>query len=178
MRENSSVCRLKYPYSCFSSHFSFLIVAVLLLLLSLSLHPLQVFTWALVDGLSLEFEWQHVSSSLLNSFPYSGRYKKNTAVEMNSKRPLIFKTIIILLLWEFFLSALAENHPRKFERQQVSSSVDRCSINRCFTILKSWWGFIKTETFLTLTFLRNHLWPPDHLVVSLTSGQGYFTFLY
>ena len=34
------------------------------------------FTSALVDGLSLEFEWQQVSSSLPESSQYSGRYQQ------------------------------------------------------------------------------------------------------
>ena len=32
---NSSVCRLKYPYSCFSSHFCFLVFVVFLFVLML-----------------------------------------------------------------------------------------------------------------------------------------------
>ena len=35
--------------------------------------PLEFFTSVLADGFSLEFEWQHVSSSLQNSSQYSGR---------------------------------------------------------------------------------------------------------
>ena len=34
---------------------------------------LEFFISALVDGLSLEFEWQQVSSSLQDSSKYSGR---------------------------------------------------------------------------------------------------------
>ena len=29
----------------------------------------------------------------------------------------------------------------------ISLNIHRCSINTCFTILKSWWRFTKTETF-------------------------------
>ena len=36
---------------------------------------LEFFTSALADSLSLEFEWQQVSSSLQNSSQYSGRSK-------------------------------------------------------------------------------------------------------
>ena len=32
-----------------------------------------IYTSALADGLSLEFEWQQVSSGLQDSFQYSGR---------------------------------------------------------------------------------------------------------
>ena len=35
--------------------------------------PLEFFTSVLADGFSLEFEWQHVSSSLLDSSQDSGR---------------------------------------------------------------------------------------------------------
>ena len=35
--------------------------------------PLEFFTSVLADGFSLEFEWQQVSSSLQDSFQYSGR---------------------------------------------------------------------------------------------------------
>ena len=56
----SSVCRLKYLYSCSSSRLCFII------------YSLEFFTSALADGLSLEFEWQHVSSSLQDSSQYSG----------------------------------------------------------------------------------------------------------
>ena len=35
-------------------------------------------------------------------------------------------------------------------------NIHRCSINNCFTILKSWWKFIKTETFYRrLSFVIN-----------------------
>ena len=37
------------------------------------INSLDFFTSALAEGLSLEFEWQQVSSSLLDSSQYSGR---------------------------------------------------------------------------------------------------------
>ena len=37
------------------------------------IYSLEFFTSALADGLSLEFEWQQVSSSLQDSSQYSGR---------------------------------------------------------------------------------------------------------
>ena len=51
--------------------FFFLLISILLLLLLLS--PLKFFTSASADGLSLEFEWPQVSSSLQDSSQYSGR---------------------------------------------------------------------------------------------------------
>ena len=42
------------------------------LLLLLLFTPLEFFTLALADGLSLEFEWQQVSSSLQDSSQYRG----------------------------------------------------------------------------------------------------------
>ena len=44
-----------------------------LVLLSLLFTTLEFFTSVLADGLSLEFEWQQVSSSLQDSSQYSGR---------------------------------------------------------------------------------------------------------
>ena len=46
---------------------------MLLLLLLLLFTPLEFFTSALADGLSLGFEWQQVSSNLQDSSQYSGR---------------------------------------------------------------------------------------------------------
>ena len=46
---------------------------LLLLLLLLLFTPWEFFTSALADGLSLEFEWQQVSSKLQDSSQYSGR---------------------------------------------------------------------------------------------------------
>ena len=37
------------------------------------IYSLEFFTSALADGLSLEYEWQQVSSSLQDSSQYSGR---------------------------------------------------------------------------------------------------------
>ena len=45
----------------------------LLFLILSSITPLEFFTSVLADGFSLEFEWQQVSSSLQDSFQYSGR---------------------------------------------------------------------------------------------------------
>ena len=64
----SPVCRLKYPYTCFSSHFCFLVFVVFhsgvmlpmllltVLLFLLLFTPLEFFTSVLADGFSMEFE--------------------------------------------------------------------------------------------------------------------------
>ena len=52
---------------------------------------LEFFTSALADGLSLEFGWQQVSSSLQNSSQYSG-VPNNAIVWMVSARPSTFKS--------------------------------------------------------------------------------------
>ena len=52
---------------------------------------LELFTSALADGLSLEFEWQQVSSSLQDSSQYSGR-SQNVVVWMVSTRPQTSKS--------------------------------------------------------------------------------------
>ena len=39
----------------------------------LIIYSLEIFTTVLADGLSQEFEWQHVSSNLQDSSQYSGR---------------------------------------------------------------------------------------------------------
>ena len=58
--------------------YSFIIIIIIIILLLVSfiiiiIYSLEFFTSALADGLSLEFEWQQVSSSLLDSSQYSGR---------------------------------------------------------------------------------------------------------
>ena len=49
------------------------LLSLLLLLLLLLFTPLEFFTSVLADGFSLEFEWQQVSSSLLDLSQDSGR---------------------------------------------------------------------------------------------------------
>ena len=91
----------KYLYNCFSSHLCLLVIVLpiimlsvlflvaiislslllwmwssillLLLLMILLFTLLEFLTSALADGLSLEFEWQQVYSSLPDSSQYSGR---------------------------------------------------------------------------------------------------------
>ena len=70
----------------------------------LLLTPLELFTSALADGFSLEFEWQQVSSSLQDSSQYSGHF-----------------IIFILLLAQFLTPALADGLLLESEWQQVSS---------------------------------------------------------
>ena len=45
-------------------------------LLIIIIYSLEFFTSALADGLTLEFEWQQVSSSLQDSSQYYGRSQK------------------------------------------------------------------------------------------------------
>ena len=54
---------------------------LLLLLLLLLFTPLEFFTSALADGLSLEFERQQVSSCLQDTSQYSGRSQKYCHLE-------------------------------------------------------------------------------------------------
>ena len=69
------VCALTYvsncfhiTYTCYSSkYYKFLFDIVIII------YSLELFTSALADGLSLKFEWQQVSSSLLDFSRYSGR---------------------------------------------------------------------------------------------------------
>ena len=54
--------------NCFSIAIIIIIIIIII--------PLVFFTLALADGLSLEFEWQQVSSSLQDSSQYSGHSQK------------------------------------------------------------------------------------------------------
>ena len=67
-------CSLAFSNSClflFSLIFSLWSAGTVLLFT-----PLEFFTSVLADGLSLEFEWQQVSSSLQDSSQYSGRHRQ------------------------------------------------------------------------------------------------------
>ena len=55
--------------------FILLLLSLLLLLLLLLFTPWEFFTAVLADGLSLEFEWQQVFSSLQDFSQYSSRYQ-------------------------------------------------------------------------------------------------------
>ena len=69
----SSLLRFKYLFTfLLSLIFTLQSAGTALLLLSL-FTPLEFFTSALADSLSLEFVWQQVSSSLQDSSQYSGR---------------------------------------------------------------------------------------------------------
>ena len=46
---------------------------IIIIIIIIIIHSLEFFTSVLGDGFSLEFEWQQVSSSLLDSSQYSGR---------------------------------------------------------------------------------------------------------
>ena len=52
---------------------SFFMVLGQIYALIIIIYSLEFFTSALADGLSLEFEWHQVSSSLQDSSQYSGR---------------------------------------------------------------------------------------------------------
>ena len=45
----------------------------MIVIIIIIIYTLEFFTSALADGLSLEFEWEQVSSSLQDSSRYSGR---------------------------------------------------------------------------------------------------------
>ena len=47
----------------------------LIIIIIIIIYSLEFFTSALADGLSLEIEWQQVSSSLQDSSQYSGRFQ-------------------------------------------------------------------------------------------------------
>ena len=50
-----------------------IIIIIIIIVIIIIVYSLEFFTSALADGLSLEFEWQQVSSSLQDSSQYSGR---------------------------------------------------------------------------------------------------------
>ena len=58
-----SISLLKFP---FLSHVQVIIIIIIIILV-------EFFTSTLADGISLEFEWQQVSSSLQDSSQYSDR---------------------------------------------------------------------------------------------------------
>ena len=49
------------------------IITIIVLVVIIIVYSFEFFTSVLADGLSLEFEWQQVSSSLQDSSQYSGR---------------------------------------------------------------------------------------------------------
>ena len=48
------------------------VIIIIIKIIIIIIYSLGFFTSALADGLSLEFEWQQVSSSLYDSSQYSG----------------------------------------------------------------------------------------------------------
>ena len=48
-------------------------ITITIIIIIIIIYLLEVFTSALADGLSLEIEWQQVSSSLQDFSQYSGR---------------------------------------------------------------------------------------------------------
>ena len=55
-----------------SLYIKWLIIIIIIIIIIIR-YSLELLTSALADGLSLEFEWQQVSSSLQDSSHYSGR---------------------------------------------------------------------------------------------------------
>ena len=58
-----------------AENFMRLIIKIIIIIFII-IYSLEYFTSALADGLSLEIEWQQVSSSLQDSSQYSGRLRK------------------------------------------------------------------------------------------------------
>ena len=90
----------------------------------------EFFSSALADGISLEFEWQQVSSSL----PSILAILNNVVVWMVSTRPPTSKPtspfsdlFVIIHSLELFTSALADGFSLESEWQQVSSSLQDSS---------------------------------------------------
>ena len=112
--EISLVCRLKYPYSCFPSYFSFRVIAVLLILPPLLFLLLwEFFTLTSADGLSLELK----SPGLFSIF----WLMLIVLLFVWSSFEFLF-LIIIIHSSELFTSALADGFSLESEWQQVSSS--------------------------------------------------------
>ena len=91
-------------------------------LIMIIITPWKFFTSANADGLSQEFEWQEISSSLLDSSKYSGRYKKCRSLDglhsssshfnnpvVTLPRASITIDINVTLMLYFFLNSLARN---------------------------------------------------------------------
>ena len=66
-----SRCLFIFTFSFIFSLWATIIIIIIIIIYYL----LEFFASVLADGLSLEFEWQQVSSSLQNSSQYSGRFQ-------------------------------------------------------------------------------------------------------
>ena len=51
-----------------------IVVVVIIIIIIIIIIILLFWEFFLADGFSLEFEWQQITSSLQDSFQYSGRY--------------------------------------------------------------------------------------------------------
>ena len=117
--------------------------------------PYLLFTPVLLDGLSLESEWQHVLLGFQDLFsilvdldnavvwkvlshpPFSNYFSSfSKPLEAIQSEPITigitvtFMSFILLSLftpWEFFTSVLADGFSQEFEWQQVSSSLQDSS---------------------------------------------------
>ena len=63
LRSRTSVVRIIHESMLYIINYSIIII----------IYSIEFFTSVLADGISLEFEWQQVSSSLQESSQYSGR---------------------------------------------------------------------------------------------------------
>ena len=68
-----SIWKTGWSSSSFSWYIQFVYGISGIIIVVIIINSLEFFTSALADGLSLEFEWQEVSSTLLDSSHYSGR---------------------------------------------------------------------------------------------------------
>ena len=64
-----------FPVDHLAHPFVSIIIIIIIIIYS------EFFTFALVDGLSLEFEWKQVSSSLQDSSQYSGRSQQCSSLD-------------------------------------------------------------------------------------------------
>ena len=94
--ENSLVSHLKYPYNCFSYHFCFLVIVVLLsvlfLVAAISL-SLLIFMYSLC---------RHIDESTLLSMlacPLSSSFPDSYSLSMSSLRCKALCIVIFLVLW-------------------------------------------------------------------------------
>ena len=150
----SLVCRLKYPYSCFSSHFCFLIIVVLLILMLSVVFLVGVICLSLLflcsprilklmhPGLPVLMlllflthivYWSHLSdirlwASLLSFLP-SGLCVDVLPLFIWRMVSSILQAeqIIIIIIMEFFTSVLTDGFSLEFEWQLVSSSLQDSS---------------------------------------------------
>ena len=57
------------------------ILIIIIIIIIIIINPWEFLTSALADGCSLKFEWQQVTSSLQDSFQYSGRSQQCSSLD-------------------------------------------------------------------------------------------------